>query len=167
MMNLEQIEEKTIEKTLAEPKTVIVWGQYDLLAEAVEHLLDTRNGWKVIRVSDEWDQDTLAREVERINPEALIVHEGVLSINGRTLIKFVQDRSKLKIITLSLENNSIEIYNKQTIYINAASDLLAVIDDDADPDAKGGSTEKSPTIFTSQPLSVICTDGIVKNHKGV
>jgi hypothetical protein len=166
MLNLEQIEEKTIEKAATEPKTVIVWGQYDLLAEAVEHLLATRNGWKVIRVSDECDQDALAREVERVNPEALIVHEGALSINGHTLIKFVQDHSKLKIITLSLENNSIEIYNKQTICINAASDLLAVIDD-ANPDAKGGSTEKSPTILISHPLSVNCTDGIVKNHKGV
>jgi hypothetical protein len=158
MLNLE----KTIEKTAAEPKTVIVWGQYDLLAEAVEHLLATRNGWKVLRVSDECDQDTLAREVERVNPEVLIIHEGALSVNGRMLIKFVQDHAKLKIITLSLENNSIEIYNKQTICINAASDLLAVIEDDADPAAKGGAIEKSPTVLISHPLSVNCTDGIVK-----
>jgi hypothetical protein len=132
------------------------------LAEAVEHLLATRNGWKVLRVSDEYDQDTLAREVERVNPEVLIIHEGALSVNGSMLIKFVQDHSKLKIITLSLENNSVEIYNKQTICINAASDLLAVIEDDADPDAKGGTTEKSPTVLISHPLSVNCTDGIVK-----
>lgn len=38
-------------------------GQYDLLAEAVEHLLSTRNGWQMIRIPDEGDEATLLREV--------------------------------------------------------------------------------------------------------
>ena len=62
MINLEKAEEKIEIKMIAEPKTVIYWGQDDMLVEAVDHLFAAKGGWKVIRVSDEWDADTLARE---------------------------------------------------------------------------------------------------------
>ena len=138
MMNFEKIEEVTMEKDTAEIKTVIVWGQYDLLAEAVEHLLSVHKHWHVIRISDHEDETALASAIAGVNPDVLIVHAGVLSGNEHLLIKFVQDHSKLKIITLSLESNLIEIYNKHTICINQASDLLAAIQEDVAPDTKGG-----------------------------
>ncbi|HEY5975479.1 MAG TPA: hypothetical protein VIU41_12120 [Geobacteraceae bacterium] len=113
-------------------KTIILWGQDDVLIRAVEDLLITGKGWKVIRVSNDWDEVALAQVVEQVTPDVLIVHESAFASNMRLLIKFVMDYSKLKIITIGLENNQMEIYVKQTICIKKASDLLAVIENEAD-----------------------------------
>jgi hypothetical protein len=112
-------------------KTIILWGQDDVLIRAVEDLLITGRGWKVIRVSDAWDDVALSQMVELVTPDVLIVHESAFASNMGMLIKFVMDHSKLKIITIGLENNKMEIYNKQTICIKKASDLLAAIENDA------------------------------------
>ena len=120
-----------METTLA--KTVILWGQDDVLTIAVENLLNASGDWKVIRISDDLDDVALAQLVEQVTPDVLIVHESALAGNMRLLVKFVMDYSKLKIITIGLENNQMEIYNKQTICIKEASDLLTAIENDADP----------------------------------
>ena len=94
---------------------------------AIEHLLTSRTGWKVIRISSEWDDGPPAQELKWINPDVLIVSEGIIASHGQQLIRIVQDFPKLKIITISLGNNQMEIYDKQTICIKEASDLLSVI----------------------------------------
>lgn len=116
-------------------KTIILWGQDDVLIRAVENLLFTGKDWKLIRVSNAWDDVALAQLVEQVTPDVLIVHESTFASNMRPLIKFVLDYSKLKIITIGLENNQMKIYDKQTICINKASDLLSAIENDTDPDA--------------------------------
>jgi DNA-binding NarL/FixJ family response regulator len=108
-------------------KTVILWGQDDVLTRAVENLLTTKGDWKVIRISDDLDELTLAQVVEQVTPDVVIVHEGVFSGDMRPLIKFVQDYPKLKIITIGLENNKMDIYTKKTMCIKEPSDLLAAI----------------------------------------
>ena len=108
-------------------KTVILWGQDDVLTRAVENLLTTKGDWKVIRISDDLDEVTLAQVVEQVTPDVVIVHEGVFSGDMRPLIKFVQDYPKLKIITIGLENNKMDIYTKKTMCIKEPSDLLAAI----------------------------------------
>lgn len=122
----------TMETTLE--KTVILWGQDDVLTRAVENLLGAGSGWKVIRISDDLDEGTLAEVVEQVTPDVVIVHECVLSGNVRLLIRFVQDYPSLKIITIGLENNKMDIYNKKTVCIKESSDLLAAIRNDTVPE---------------------------------
>jgi hypothetical protein len=114
--------------------TVILWGQDDVLTTAVEDLLGSGRGWKVVRVSDDLDEASLAHALESITPDVLIVHECILASNARLLIKLVQDYSRLKIVTIGLGNNRMQIFNKQTISIESASDLLVAIKPDAPPD---------------------------------
>ena len=115
-------------------KTVILWGQEDVLTKAVETLLNTRHDWKVIRLSDALDEIALAQMVEEVTPDVLIVHEGIFDGNARLLIKFVQDYSRLKIITIGLDNNKMDIYNKRTVCIKESSDLLAAIKNGVAPE---------------------------------
>jgi len=127
MLNIEKLwNQLRYMKTTLE-RTVILWGEDDVLTRAVENLLGTGGDWKVIRIHDDLDELSLAQMVERVTPDVLIVHEGVFNGNVRLLIKFVQDYSDLKIITIGLENNKMEIYNKKTVCIKEASDLLAAI----------------------------------------
>jgi hypothetical protein len=94
-------------------------------------LLINGKGWKIIRVSNDCDEATLAQMFEQVTPDVLIVHESAFAHNMRLVLQFVMDYSKLKIITIGLENNQMEIYVKQTICIKKASDLLAAIQNGA------------------------------------
>ena len=123
----------------ADSKIIALWGDEELLTEAIKNLLVTKKEWVVIRISNEWDDETLARELKRQNLDILIVSEGILASNGTQLIKSVQDFPKLKIIMISLENNLLKIYNKQTICIEEASDLMSIIE--VDPDMQGGTPQ--------------------------
>ena len=115
-------------------KTVILWGQEDVLSRAVEGLLVPECGWRMIRISDDLDESSLSYAVERITPDVLIIHEDVFRGDIRLLIKFVQDYPKLKIITIGLENNQMQIYSKKTICIKQASDLLEAIKNGVGPE---------------------------------
>lgn len=142
MMTIERNERDMKCTDSPDSKTIALWGDEELLTEAIKNLLVTKKEWKVIRVSNEWDDETLARELKRQNLDILIVSEGILASNGTQLIKLVQDFPKLKIIMISLENNLLKIYNKQTICIEEASDLMSIIE--VDPDLQGGKPQ--PTI---------------------
>jgi len=137
-MNALAINPEPIHGGTARSKAVILLGQDDLLVTAVEHLFTARKGWKVIRISDTRDPEALVREVTRVDPEAVIVHQDVYFSNVRSLMRLVQDCPQLKVVTISLENNFLEVYNKQTICIKEASDLLSIIEEGADSDGRGG-----------------------------
>jgi hypothetical protein len=108
-------------------KTIILWGQDDVLIRAVEDLLGVETGWRLIRVSDDLNEVSLARTLADITPDVLIVHESALGSDIRPLLGFMQAHSQLKIITIGLQNNQMEIYNKKRVCIREASDLLAAI----------------------------------------
>ena len=148
-------------------KTVILWGQDDVLIRAVENLLITGRGWKVIRICDEWDDITLAQAVGQVTPDVLIVHEDAFDTDARLLIKFVHDYPKLKIITIGLGDNQMEIYNKHTIDIKEPSDLLAAIENDTAPNAKEGAQQKFPTQTIDTTTSVNAAGDRIKIRRGV
>lgn len=108
--------------------------------KAVEHLLVQKHEWRAIRISSEWDEETMALKLKGIFPDVLVVSESVLTDDGYRLIQIVEEYPKLKIITINLENNLIEIYHKQTLGINEASDLLEIIEA-VDLNTQGGKTK--------------------------
>jgi len=119
-------------------KTVALWGDDGVLVTAVEHLLATRPAWKVIRILDTQDELDIPRQFEDGGPDVLIIQDGILTRNKQLLIKFIRDYSELRIITISADDNLMEVYDKQTIRIKEARDLLQIIQMGADPDPPGG-----------------------------
>lgn len=129
MVNIETLWDQLRDMKNTLERTVILWGEDDVLMRAVEVLLTVRGEWRLIRIKEDLDDLSLAQMVEEVTPDVLIVHQSALEGSVRLLIKFVQDYSKLKIITIGLENNQMEIYNKKRVCIKEASDLLAAIRD--------------------------------------
>ena len=129
MVNIETLWDQLRDMKNTLERTFILWGEDDVLMRAVEVLLTVRGEWLLIRIKEDLDDLSLAQMVEEVTPDVLIVHQSALEGSVRLLIKFVQDYSKLKIITIGLENNQMEIYNKKRVCIKEASDLLAAIRD--------------------------------------
>jgi len=115
-------------------KVIVLWGDDTVLLKSVELLLNTRETWQVVRLSDEWDDGTLIQEVKTIYPDVFILHEGTFLKKLHLVTKFVQDFPRLKVVTIKLDNNQLEIYSKKTICIRESSELLSIIADDIEPE---------------------------------
>lgn len=138
MLTIETTDCETNDMDITNTKVIILWGEDVLLLKAVELLLNTKENWKVVRLSDQWDDNTLIREVKNVHPDVFVLHEGTFFEKQHLLTKFVQDFPKLRVVSINLDDNLLEIYNKQTIQIKEASELLSIIADDNEPETRGG-----------------------------
>ena len=116
------------EKTM-KPKKVILWGRQDVLGGAVESFLATRDEWEVIRVMDDEPTNTFIEKVETENPDVIIIYEGDHACLTPLPMQLMQSRPELRVITVNLENNSLEIYTKQKVWIKEVADLFLAIEE--------------------------------------
>jgi DNA-binding NarL/FixJ family response regulator len=107
---------------------VILWGREDVLGHAVELFLNTCKEWEVIRISDKRSSEDLIQQVEKANPNVVILYQGDCASQTDLPMRLMQDHPGLKVIMVSLENNSMEMYHRQKIYIKEVSDLLAFVE---------------------------------------
>jgi DNA-binding NarL/FixJ family response regulator len=115
---------------LTTPRVIILWKDEDVLLSAIELLLKTKAGWQVVRFADDWEENSLLQIVDELHPDVFIVHEDIFTEKMHLFTKFALEYSKLKILTLSLENNLVNIYNRCTFSIKEVTDLFSIIEDD-------------------------------------
>jgi N-dimethylarginine dimethylaminohydrolase len=113
---------------MVKPKTIVLWGREDLLSSSVELFLTAQKGWKVISISNEESFDALLLAVEKVHPNVVIIHQGDRSTNSSLPMQLIQDYPGLRVITVSLQNNLMEVYSKQNILVKAASDLISAVE---------------------------------------
>jgi hypothetical protein len=128
--------------TMAKSKAAILWARPDLLGSTIEQLLTKVKDWKIIRLYDESDSGLLAREAERVNPDIVIINRSDFASSiMEPLKKLMLDNHEMKLIAINLEDNLVEVYNKQTVSIKEVSDLLSVIEEPTNSNNQGGETE--------------------------
>jgi len=113
-----------------ESKTIVLLGQEDLLSTSVELLLGGQKGWNVVNIPNDDNLDTLSKAVDKFNPDVVIIHQGLCTDDLHLPTALLQNRPEVKVITLSLKDNLIEIYNKKNVVVKSASDLISIIDAD-------------------------------------
>ena len=117
-------------------RTAILWGQDDLLAQAIGSFLkDTE--WYVVRVPNNGDVETLLREIRRLNPEVVILC-GYKSEDSAIALHLIEERPSLKVVTLGLDSNHMQVYSKQNVLLREASDLLSILENGNIPDCTPG-----------------------------
>ena len=128
---------------MTKPKTAILWGRDDLLAQAMEFFLKAGEIWEVIRIPADQGICSVVEKVQRIKPDVVILYQGKYGDDSDPLMKLIQDQPELraiadqpelKVIIVSLENNLMQVYSKYSIMVREASDLLSVIEDRYPPD---------------------------------
>ncbi len=109
-------------------KMVLVWGQDDLLSWAVNFFLTSRKDWDVVSLSSERGIDFLIQEVETLNPDVVIVYQNKCVNTVRLLMQLLYTRPELTMLTVSTQENSIEVYSKKKVFVQEVSDLISVVD---------------------------------------
>jgi hypothetical protein len=114
-------------------KMVVVWGDQNILSSSIQYLLAGKDDWKVVSVSSLEEFKSLIIPRENDLSDIVIIHQESLDEACLLPLQLLQDHSDLRVITISLENNVMNIYNKQSLLVKEASDLITVIETEAQP----------------------------------
>lgn len=109
-------------------KTVILWGRENILGSVVENLLDSLKLWKVIRFSDDHNESAIIGKIRELNPGVVIIYKKERLVEIQLLIQLLDECPGLKIITVNPESNSVQIYNKQRVWIKNSEDFLSMLE---------------------------------------
>jgi len=112
------------------PKTIVFWGREDLLSSSVELLLTAQKEWHVINVTNEGGAETLMETLEKISSDVVIIHLEDRVRNSTLPSILLKNYPHLRVITVNPKDTLVEVYSKQCIVINSASDLISVIEAD-------------------------------------
>jgi hypothetical protein len=119
-------------------KTAILWSQDDLLAEAIKILFKQEPGWQLIWIPPGSGLASLVEEVQKARPELMVLCHGSGRDGADPLLELIRQhpewsviagQEELKVITVSLTDNAIQVYRKHTVTLRSVSDLLSVIED--------------------------------------
>ena len=112
-------------------KTIVLWGREDILSASVELFLTAQKGWKVVNISNEGTLDALIKAVDEVKPDVVIIPQGDHTDRLKLPTVLFDNHPKLKVITVSPDNNLMEVYSKQNILVTSALDLISAVE--ADP----------------------------------
>jgi hypothetical protein len=115
---------------MSKRKTVLLWGQNDLLTQSMEMFLTAGETevWEVIKLSADECIAVLVEQVQKIKPDLVILYQAKAGDDCELLGKLIQEQPELRMITVSLENNVLQVYSKRSITVRQVSDLLSVIE---------------------------------------
>lgn len=113
---------------MAKSKKIVIWDGEDILSSSIKLFLAAREDWQVVSISSSEDLETLKLVVETTQPDIVIIRQGCQNGPPNLPVQLLQDHPAIKVITLGLEDNLMEIYCKQKILVKHASDLIAVIE---------------------------------------
>jgi len=109
-------------------RKAILWGGDDLLSQAVGLFLEARMTWRVIKVSSTENVEYLIQKVTMVKPDVVILCHDKDQGDSVLPLRLIDEQPYLKVVTVNLENNHLQVYSKQNVVIEGVSDLLCVIE---------------------------------------
>lgn len=120
-------------------KTVILWGQDDVLTKSMELFLTAGeiDRWEVIRLPANRCVASLVEQVQKARPDLVILYQARAGIDSDPLTKLIQEQPELRVIvdqpesrviTVNLASNVMQVYSKHSVTVRQLSDLLSVIE---------------------------------------
>jgi len=114
-------------------KIVVVWGGESILCSSIQHLLAAEQDWTVVSVSNMHDFEAIFPSINNNFSDIVIIHPAEHDKPGDLPLQLLHEHADIRVITISLENNVMNIYNKQSLLVKEASDLITVIENEAKP----------------------------------
>jgi hypothetical protein len=109
-------------------KTAIIWGQDDLLSQAMEIFLRAEQTWEVIRIPIEKGINHLIEQAKRIGPDVIILYAGNCIHDISLPVQLIREQSNLRIIIVNLKDNQVQLYSTYSLIVRDVSDLLSIIE---------------------------------------
>jgi phosphoribosylanthranilate isomerase len=127
-MEFEKLEDPAGKAKIPEAKTIILLGHKGLLGHSVELLLLMQKAWQVIKITNNQSFIKLLQSVKKASPNVVILHQSQNTGDARLLMRLLQDCPGLKVITVNPDNNIMEVYTKQMLWLREVDDLLSAVE---------------------------------------
>lgn len=111
-------------------KMIIIWGSETIFGSSLQNLLAPRSDWNVVGVRNLEEFDSLIVPLQLNGPQIVIVLQAELGEGSDMYLQLLQRRSNLRLITVSTQNNMLNIYSKRTLQIKETADLISAIESD-------------------------------------
>lgn len=108
-------------------ETVLLWGNDDILITSIKNILGTAKNLEVVVMPENIEIDNLHQAIRRHKAESVIIHQDDPHLMSMISIRLLRDNPGLKLVTVNLDNNEVEIFSKVEIIIKAASDLISIV----------------------------------------
>lgn len=115
---------------MTKSKLIVIWDGEDILSSYIKSFLATQEGWQVVSIANKEGLEALKLAVKTAQPDIVIIHQGYQNSSANLPMQLLQDYPAVKVIAISLENNLMEIFSKQEIWVKQVSDLIGVIENE-------------------------------------
>ena len=110
------------------PRKIILWGRDDLLSQAVDLFLHASKSWDVTRLSSDSGEEKLIEETQRINPEVVFLCREKIDEDASLPLRLIDEQVCLRVVTVGLESNLMQVYSKHNVLLQGASELLSIVE---------------------------------------
>lgn len=115
--------------SVAHPRALVISRRESLLGRAVEYLTTDEREWMVLNASEFHNTAELLQKVDELHPAIVVISNDGHSNDGQLSMRILQGcRDVEKVITVSLQENMIEVYSKQKIQVRSAQDLFSEVE---------------------------------------
>lgn len=115
-------------------RKAILWGQDNLLSQAVQLFLEESTTWDVMRILSDDGSEKLFQETKMVDPDVVILCVDRFVEDSSIPLRLIDQQSDLKVITLGLESNQMQVYSRQSVILKGVSDLLSIVQTRTFPD---------------------------------
>lgn len=111
----------------ASPIRIFVLSNYLMFARGLESLLSQHAQLQI--VGHGTDIDPALEQINGLQPDVVILDSSGFSQEGPEMMSIFQAKEDLKVLSLSLQDNSLYIYQATQKSLQSVDDLLTVIND--------------------------------------
>jgi hypothetical protein len=109
-------------------KIAIVLGGDDILGSSFQYLFTDNDNWQVINILPVDDIDVLIHEIITFKPDTVIINQHCCGDHLPPSLHLLVEDPSIRVFMVSLENNLLNVYHKETILITKPGDFLAALD---------------------------------------
>jgi hypothetical protein len=114
---------------MTKPRMILIWGREDILSASIEAYLADVPDCQVISITTQEDIQEFVLPEQFGIPDIVIINQTSTNQTADLPLRLLHCHPSIKVITIRLEDNLMEIYSKQNILVQQTSDLLGAIED--------------------------------------
>lgn len=107
---------------------VLIITEDSIFSNGLELLLVLQENLETIGTAPA-DLPAITAEIKRTQPDVVIINEDLATANPQLVMSLLKAHPDLRVITLSLEGNRINVYDNREVTVTTSDDLVAVITD--------------------------------------
>jgi DNA-binding NarL/FixJ family response regulator len=107
-------------------KRVLVVSKNDLLLTGIERLLGQNNAYSIYK-SVSFDEQEIIKQIQQSGMDVLIIEVNATHADAFPLIRLMNACENLRVLTLEVNSNQIQIYDKREVMLHGSEDLVSYL----------------------------------------